>query len=165
MALFGRIETVREQAPLTQPAQVAWQYIAELMREGSAIHRRVLALSAGASDKHELGSGVFAIEQAYLTKTRPEGFFESHRKYIDIQVIVAGEEVMEVIDLSQVVVEVAYDESRDLVKYRDTPKASPLRVGLGHCAMFFPADVHMPGLRVGETSALVRKSVLKVPVG
>jgi YhcH/YjgK/YiaL family protein len=164
MALFGTIDTVRAQAPQNPAFATAWAYIQDLLDAKSAVARRVAALVAGVSEKHELAHGVFAIEQAYLTKARPDGFFESHRKYIDIQVIVSGDEIMEVVDRARIDVRVGYDETKDLIMYVDVPDASSLRVKAGEAAIFFPVDVHMPSLRSGATSMLVRKSVLKVPV-
>lgn len=164
MALFGRVETVRKQAPDTGAFHVAWEYVDELLREGSSARKRTLALTAGGSAKHELAGGVFAIEQAYLTRRRPEGLFESHRKYLDIQVVVSGEENMEVIDIADATVQSAYEEARDLIKYHDTANASVLRIGVAQCAVFLPRDVHMPCLRADDRAVLVHKSVLKVPV-
>jgi YhcH/YjgK/YiaL family protein len=54
---------------------------------------------------------------------------------------------------------------RDLATYLDAADASQLRLRAGEAAVFFPVDVHMPSLRVGAEPALVRKSVVKVPVG
>jgi beta-galactosidase beta subunit len=66
-------------------------YLDEMFRPGSPAALRLAAAAAGATVKIELTGGAFALEQVYLTKARPEGFFESHRQYIDVQVVVAGE--------------------------------------------------------------------------
>jgi YhcH/YjgK/YiaL family protein len=58
----------------------------------------------------------------------------------------------------------AYSPERDLITYEDTPDASCLRVFPGQAAVFFPADAHMPTLRVRDAGGLVRKSVIKIPV-
>lgn len=164
MALFGSIATVRAQAPATPVFASAWAYVAQLMEPGSVVHRRMLALAAGASEKHELVQGVVAIEQAYETRLRADTFFETHRKYIDIQIVVSGEEIMEVLDVARASVREPYQEQRDLIMYHDTPLASLLRVRAGDATVFFPVDVHMGGLRTEPNPVLVRKSVLKVPV-
>lgn len=164
MAIFGAIETVKAQCPRTPAMTTAWNYIAELLRPGSAIQQRLLGQTPGASEKHELADGVFAIEQTYETKPRAEGFFEAHRRMIDIQVVVAGDEIMEVVDLLRAKEKDPYQESRDLTVFADTAEGSRLRFAAGEAAVFFPNDVHMPGLRVGGGPVLVRKSVLKVPV-
>lgn len=164
MALFGSVETVRAQSPSNPAFAVAWAYVEELLRPNSAIAQRVAALGNGESKKHELGAGAFTIEQVYDTKPRSDGFFESHRKYIDIQVVVSGVEIMEVADLGRATVRQPYLEERDLIAYNDISTASALRVSAGEAAVFFPVDVHMPSLRAGATSTLVRKAVVKLPV-
>lgn len=165
MALFGSTETVRAQAPQSPAMKIAWDYITELLQPGSVVGRRVAALPVGASEKHDLGGGVFAIEQVYQTKPRAEGFFESHRKMIDLQVVVAGQEAMEVVDVSRATVRDPYQDARDLIAYQDVADATVLRLRDREVAVFYPADVHMPSLRAGSEPVLVRKSVVKVPVG
>lgn len=164
MAIFGSLATVRAQAPAGPAFAAAWNYLDELRRDGSDVGKRIRAFERGASQKHELAAGVFAIEQVYDTKPRSEGFFESHRRYIDIQVIVAGEEIMEVADAGRAAVRQPYQDARDLIEYHDVPAASKLTFRAGEAAIFFPVDVHMPSLRAGTEPALVRKVVLKVPV-
>ncbi|NCX46596.1 MAG: DUF386 family protein, partial [Burkholderiaceae bacterium] len=78
--------------------------------------------------------GVFAMEQAYFTKPRAEGFFESHRRLIDVQVVVAGREVIEVIDAARSTVQVPYDEGRDFTHHADTAGASIARLEAGDVA-------------------------------
>lgn len=164
MAVFGTLATVREQLPPSSRFAVALAYVDELLRPGSPAHVRLQAITAGNSQRVELAEGVFVMEQAYQTKPRSEGFFESHRAHIDVQVMLAGEEVMEVVDAGRIRVRVPFQPERDLVLYEDTSAASGWRMHPGEIAVFFPADVHMPGLRSGAESSLVRKAVVKVPV-
>ncbi len=164
MALFGSIATVRAQCPAHPPFGVAWPYLADLLQPGSALHARLAAMEVGSSQRHELADGVFVIEQVYAAKSRPEGFFESHQRYIDIQVIVSGEEWMEVAESTRGVVREPYQDARDLVIYQDVAGASLLHLRSGDAAVFFPTDAHMPSLQVGGRFGIVRKSVLKVPV-
>jgi biofilm protein TabA len=165
MALFGSIATLRAQAPRTAGFVEAFTYVEELIRPGSNARNRLDGLAPGKSHKAELAHGVFAMEQVYETKARSEGFFESHRTYIDLQVIVTGEELMEVIDASRITVRQPYDAARDLMTYLDAADTSKLNVLAGEATIFFPVDVHMPSLRLHSQSALVRKSVVKIPVG
>lgn len=164
MALFGSIATVRAQAPQTPAFATAFAYVDELLRPGTPAHARLRATAAGKSQKIELSHGVFAVEQVYETKPRAEGFFESHQKYVDVQVVIEGSEAMEVIDASGITVREGYNPDRDLVTYDDATDASVLRVTAGQATIFFPVDVHMPSLRLGAAPVLVRKTVVKVPV-
>jgi YhcH/YjgK/YiaL family protein len=165
MAIFGSLGTVRLQAPPTPAFAAAFAYLDELRQPNSAARQRLEAFQPGASERFELNEGAFAIEQVYHTKPRAEGFFESHQKYVDIQVIVEGEERMEIVDASRIRVREPYQAARDLVLYEDICSASTLHLVAGEAAIFFPVDVHMPSLRCGLTAGLVRKTVVKVPAG
>jgi biofilm protein TabA len=164
MALFGTIATLRAQAPQTPAFAAAFAYVEDLMRATSPAQARIRALGKGESKKIELAHGALAIEQVYETRPRAEGFFESHQRNIDLQVIVEGAELIEVVDLARIAVRVPYEAERDLVLFGDTAEASHLRLTAGLAAIFFPADVHMPTLRLDGAATLVRKTVVKIPV-
>ena len=165
MALFGTIATIKSQAPRTQAFLAAYAYLDEVFRVGSPAQARLLALTEGQSKRVELTDGVYAMEQVYATKPRAEGVFESHRKYIDLQVLLEGEEILEVIDLARVTVSQAYDAERDYALYADHPEGSRLRLKAGEAAIFYPVDVHMPSVRFADQAVRVRKTVVKIPVG
>jgi biofilm protein TabA len=163
MAKFGPFPTVKQQIAADPRFSRALVYLAEALQAGSAANERIAQVQTGATGRVDLADGSFALEQAYMPKPRPEGFFESHRKYIDVQVIVQGEELMEVEDLSRLMVTHAYNPDRDLIKYADTRDASVLKMRAGDVAIFFPEDGHMPSLH-WRGPDLVRKTVVKVPV-
>jgi biofilm protein TabA len=165
MAVFGSLASVQQQAPSTGAFTTALGYVANLLRDGSPEQARLRAVAVGDSCRIDLGGGIFVMEQAYETKRRTDGFFESHQQYIDVQVLLDGFEVMEVAELARMQVREPYQAARDLVVYEDTRDASLLRIQPGEIALFFPSDVHMPGIRVGHDPLLVRKAVVKIPVG
>jgi biofilm protein TabA len=163
MAIFGPFSSVKHQIASDSRFAAAIDYVAEALQEGSSVHERIRPLAAGVTERVELAGGAFALEQAYLPKARPDGFFESHQKYIDVQVIVAGEELMEVEDIGRLAVTHPYNPERDLVKYGDTAVASLLKMRTGDVAVFFPEDGHMPSLH-WRGAGVVLKTVVKVPV-
>ena len=165
MALYGSWAMLRQQAPQTQGFAKAFTYVEELFRDSSPVQARVRAIASGDSHKIELGGGAYVHEQAYESKLRADAFFESHRKFIDVQAIFEGEELMEVVDISRISVRQPYNPERDLIVYEDNTDGSLLRVYPGQAAIFFPTDVHMPTLRIRSAAVPVRKCVVKIPVG
>jgi len=162
MAIFGPFHQVKKQ--VTDPRfAAALVYVETALQAGSTANARILAVPAGTTGRVELTGGAFVLEQVYEPKARPDGFFESHRRYIDVQVIVAGEELMEVEDISRLTVTQDYLPERDLIKYADTAAASVLKMRAGDVAVFFPEDGHMPSLR-WRGPGLLHKTVVKVPV-
>lgn len=162
MAVFGSLFTVRAQLANDPRFTMAFEYVAEALNASSPVHRRIGGVAVGTTDRVELAGGAFALEQAYLSKPRAEAFLESHRKYIDVQVVLAGEEIQEVVNIARMTVDAPYDAERDLIKYHDFRDTSLLSAREGLVAVFFPADGHIS--RAIAQPVLVRKTVVKVPV-
>jgi len=163
MAIFGSLSTVRPQAPKTPHFEKAFEYIRELLTPGTEANRRILAVKTGDSSRIELADGMFAMEQAYLTKTPSEGRWESHLKYIDIQVVIEGQEFIGVAEISRLKLAEDLTPAKDLLFYAPHTLASSLLLTAGEAAILYPPDGHLPGLIAGS-QVLVRKSVVKVPV-
>lgn len=91
---------------------------------------------------------------------KEQGRLESHRRYLDIQVVLAGTEVMGWQNLAacQEITE-PYSAERDVVFYGDKPLVW-LEVPAQHFVIFYPEDTHAPL----ATAEKVRKIVFKVAV-
>ncbi|MBW6500109.1 MAG: YhcH/YjgK/YiaL family protein [Bacteroidales bacterium] len=107
------------------------------------------------------GDNLYVAVSEYLTKNPEEAYYEAHRKYIDIQYVVSGKELIGITPLSMKneIIE-SYDPERDIefftVSSENNLSATPDRFFI-----FFPGDAHRPGLRDGE-NAMVKKIVVKV---
>ena len=110
--------------------------------------------------KHVLENGVYLMVQEYTTKDIAAGKYEAHRKYIDIQIILEGAEIMGYAPLATLQAETEYDENGDFQMF--TGQGSLLQVAKDNFTVFFPEDGHMPG--VGTSPCDVKKIVVKVPV-
>jgi YhcH/YjgK/YiaL family protein len=163
MAVFGTLTTVRSQTAHLPWLQPAFDYLDELFTPGTEANQTLRSLAAGEMFRRELAGGNFALEQVYLTKPRAQGVYETHRKYVDVQVIFEGEEFMEVTDPGGLTVRDAYNPERDAMFYHDARHGSVLRLRAGDAAIYLPKDAHMGGLQVAGPQ-LVRKAVVKVPM-
>ena len=105
------------------------------------------------------GENIFSLVSKYKTKSEPEGKLEAHKKYFDVQYIIEGEELMGYASLGRQKVLDPYKEENDIVFY--TGDKSFTKVSEGMFAIFFPQDVHMPGISTGKISD-VKKLVIKV---
>lgn len=163
MAIFGSLATVRAQLGDAQRFASALAYLDDCFHPGSAASARLQQLAEGKSERVELAGGAFALEQVYRTKPRPDGFFESHRAYIDVQVVVSGEEIIEVADVGSLQVKEDRTPAKDVLIYHMPEAATSLRLRSGDAAILYPVDGHMPQVAING-STLVRKIVVKVPV-
>lgn len=109
--------------------------------------------------RYDLEDGIFVNISEYRTGT--EGLFEAHRKYIDVQCILAGEEKIEVAPVRSLSVTQAYDEAADILFGKGEGRSYVLRAG--QAIVLLPEEAHRPGLCVSEP-AQVKKAVFKVPV-
>ena len=116
------------------------------------------ALEAG---KYEVdGKELFFMLQSYQSKEqndRPE----AHKKYIDIQYLLEGEEQIGIGALSEMVEEVSANPEGDIWFYHGP--VTGFKMEKGNFAVFFPQDAHAPGIATGDP-APVRKVVVKVLV-
>jgi biofilm protein TabA len=108
------------------------------------------------------GEDMYVMIQGYSTQSRDLCRFEAHRRYIDIQYLMRGEEIIEVSPLDTLEVDVPYLGSKDVAFFRpsETPGAD-LRMRPGDFAIFLPHDAHRPKIQVSTPSAL-RKAVVKI---
>ncbi len=115
--------------------------------------------------KYELsGDELFASVQKYDTKKDSECRAESHRKYIDIQYIIEGVEVMDVFGIKKAESSEPYSEEKDVEFFKDCEAATKCIVESGEYGIFMPHDVHKPGMALNNNPAPVKKIVVKVGV-
>lgn len=162
MALFGSLEMLKEQADREKFA-TAFKYLEKLIDKKSIEYKRLMKCPLDVCKRVELDENNFALEQAYNSKNREECFFESHKKYIDVQFIFSGEEIIEVSNRNLLAVALAYNEELDFIKYEDKKGTSAIVLKAGDAAIFYPQDAHLPCVMVTNVSKVV-KVVVKVKV-
>ena len=109
--------------------------------------------------KYEIdGERVYAMVSKDAGQKREDALLETHDKYIDIQLILAGAD-----DIGWKPKSLCkqpsgeYDHKTDLQLFRDQPNTW-LSIVSGEFAIFFPEDAHMPLISSGR----VHKVVVKV---
>lgn len=124
-------------------------------------HARATDFSSWADGEYPVdGTAVRALVQRYTSKPDEEGRWEAHRKHIDLQMVVDGEECIGIAPLHTMTAE-PYDEAKDLLWLTGQGDAVTLRPG--DFVLLWPEDVHMPGLQLSGPVA-VTKVVYKIAV-
>jgi len=115
--------------------------------------------------KYEIdGKNLYAVVSSYMTKTEEAAKYEGHKNYIDIQVVVSGIEKMENVEISNVEANTEYNSEKDVTFYKNSDKATTVVAGEGDFAVFFPNDIHKPGMTFGDNANEVKKIVIKIRV-
>ena len=110
------------------------------------------------------GTRVYAILQRYRTAHVDAPKFEYHRKYIDVQYVLSGEEIMGWAPASQMTASFDYDAGQDTCYGLMQPGTwSPVLLKAGQLAVLWPEDGHAPRIAAGSP-CLLRKIVVKVVV-
>lgn len=119
-----------------------------------------------ADGKYSLdGDKCFVTLQRYQTRKMSECHPETHKKYIDIQYVVEGEEYLgwcafnpelEIIE--------PYNEERDITFYRQLIPDSNIILAAGAYAILYPNDLHRPCGAIDDVPAPVTKVVVKIAV-
>lgn len=119
--------------------------------------------SIAKSGKNELhGEDIFSIISEYKTKNLGDCRLEAHRKYLDIHFMAEGSELIGYSLFNDQKQATEYDVENDFTLYCGEKNYLKLREGM--FAIFFPSDLHMPGIMIEEPSA-VKKVVVKVKLG
>ena len=119
-----------EQASLEERCIKAYEYISQLKDDDLTIGR------------HDVNEGFYYNVQEYETKVNPMKHFESHCKYVDIQMLISGTEVLQVVDINRLNIEVPYDELKERVLYHSTNTAASIILRKGSAVILYPSDAH-----------------------
>lgn len=88
---------------------------------------------------------------------------ESHRKEVDIQILLSGYEGVRLFDSGSVSVSKPYDSDSDCEFYNAKgPNHSYVVLQPGYMGVFFPQDIHNPQLAIENNPANIKKIVIKV---
>ena len=142
----------------------------DLKKYPAAIAKAITYLKE--TDFDNLADGIYEIDgkmmyaQVFTFTSKPvaEGKPELHKKYLDVQFWINGEEMFGVAPSHGVGNCIEEIDERDLYFYDGVANESFVHATKGCYAVFFPNDAHRPGLAVDEKPAELRKVVVKVSV-
>jgi YhcH/YjgK/YiaL family protein len=113
--------------------------------------------------KYVVSENVIVNRQRYFGKEFDVCAPETHKKYLDLQIVVKGSEGFGYahIDNETLKIKEGYNEEKDVEKY--TVKDEFIYVLKdGGFAIVFPEDVHRPGIRIDDQE--IEKVVIKIKI-
>lgn len=119
------------------------------------------ALESKEPATYPLSNGGKFMVQAGTTKSVEGAQSEAHRKFLDIQYMLEGEEVMGWAPLDTLTPAGEFNEEKDAGMYEG--ECQFLRIPAGYCYIVFPEDGHMP-CRHLDAPTEYRKIVVKLKV-
>lgn len=111
------------------------------------------------------GEEVFAIMDRYNTRDTAGLVSESHRKYVDVQCLISGQErvLWTPLELAGEP-SMQYDPARDVQNYHLHDRYSDYLLAPGQLMILFPEDVHLPCCHPQDDPVPIQKIVVKVAV-
>ena len=110
--------------------------------------------------KYEISGGqAYALIQRTQGRAVEDGELEAHRKYLDVQFVISGEESMGWKNREGLINSIEYDDEKDLEFFEGEPD-SIVRVPPGSFTLFLPTDAHLPLIGNGP----IHKVVVKVAI-
>lgn len=109
--------------------------------------------------KTELSDHAFVNVFEYLANHEINEFFEGHKNWLDIHMVLEGAEKMACIEEHLATPTQAYDPATDCAFYKGEATTECLLKD-GQCLIVFPEDLHEPKIRVNDEK--VKKVVFKV---
>ncbi len=113
--------------------------------------------------RHDVNEIFYYDVKEYETQDNLMKHFESHCKYVDVQMIISGEENLQMVDINKLQVEVTYDEIKDRILYHPIENTASIVLRPGSAVILYPKDAHRTIAYNGE-SCKVKKVVGKIRI-
>lgn len=107
------------------------------------------------------GDDVYVIVSDAETLPPEQVRFEAHRRYIDIQLVVRGQEAIGFAPVASLVTADAYDPAKDVEFFATPGESVTLALHAGEFVVFVPGDGHRPSMHL-DGPVVTRKAVVKV---
>lgn len=114
--------------------------------------------------RYELGNGNYVNVEIYQTKSVNEAKFEAHKDYIDIQMLLCGEEKIFFHSLDGLVEIAPYNKEKDITFYSDDIVGDYVTLNGKNFVLIYPHEAHAPQCCVDSLSKEVKKVVAKLKV-
>lgn len=107
------------------------------------------------------GENLFALVNSYTTRPMKEVAWEAHKKYLDIQCLLQGREIIGWTPVNQLTISEPYSEEKDIAFFKNLQLWTALNLAENYFAIFYPEDAHQPGC-IWDKARNVKKVVVKV---
>lgn len=111
---------------------------------------------------YEIDEKSYVNVDCYETKSHDKCFPEAHKKYIDIQIILSGQERLDFENIEKLLIKDEYDSQRDVLFFEIPQNSNTVYLEQGSFVMLYPQDAHRPQMTAADTPQKVKKAVVKI---
>lgn len=149
--ILGKLKYIGRYKGISKNIDTAIDYV---------LNNDLLALAPG---KYKIdGDNVIVNRDTYVAKPLEECFYENHDKYLDLQIVLKGQEYFAYTDISNPTLKVTtpYNTEKDVTKYSASQGVFfILEEGF---ALVYPEDIHLAKCDVN--GGTVEKAVIKIKI-
>ncbi len=114
--------------------------------------------------KYNLSDGIYVNVETYTPKSVCDARFESHKKFIDIQITLDSCEYIYVEDVQKLSQDIPYNKEKDITFYKDNIENSyKYKLNGTNFIMLYPHEAHAPQVAFDKSCDKVKKVVVKIP--
>ena len=113
------------------------------------------------------GDEIYINRSSFTSKSREDARWEIHHHYLDIQMVLAGQEQMDVTPASLTMPTQEYNATTDYqqVQTKDSHPYQTILMVPGQMTIVFPEDAHRPAIHEdGTTATPIEKAVIKIRI-
>lgn len=106
--------------------------------------------------QYQVDEGFYYRIHCYQTRPENDCEFESHKRYVDIQYIVKGEEAVDICDISRLKIKRKYDIERDVTIWNEPQQFSRVTLSENNYLILYPEYAHRGGVLSNQESQVVK---------
>lgn len=115
--------------------------------------------------RYDLIDDDFVNVETYSTKTIQNSKFESHDKYIDIQLLLNGVEKIYIRSREDLKEKAPYSTEKDITFYSNPVEGSDyVTLDGSNFVMIYPHEAHAPQVAINNNPSNVKKAVVKIRI-
>lgn len=115
--------------------------------------------------RYDLIDKDFVNVETYTTKSITDAKFETHNNYIDIQLLLDGNERIYLTSREGLDEIAPYSEEKDITFYKNPVKdADYVTLDGSNFVLIYPHEAHAPQVGLPEGEAIVKKAVAKIRI-
>lgn len=148
--ILDKIDNLKMYKPVLDCADKIYEFICDFIKTPKE------------NGRYEIdGKNLYANVDSYDTKPEEGALFEAHKKYIDLQVIMTGEEKIGWASPDKLAPNDEFSEEKDIGFYNGD-EDSWITVKDGNFVILYPEDAHKPCISTNGESKFVKKIVFKI---
>jgi len=125
---------------------------------------KALDLASLEVGKYPVNEDFYYSIQEYDSKLIENCKLESHKNYADIQIVISGEEAIDIAPIADLELLTEYNPEKDAMFWKTADVMERIELRNGSYAVFMPRTGHKPGIAIDNKPTKVKKCVGKVKV-